>query len=176
MSTWDSRYVDAAHAATRALSFDPRSLEARFYRGVARLEQGLLPAAKIGACPRPRPRPSSLLTSRSLADFETVIAHDPVHVLAHSSLGRTLALLQATKLGTHVLSPPPPPAEVSPVDYAFPRYEDPRLEIAEPSDSSECNHTGNGVPCRFYNHAGCARGAACEFSHAPDEKSVRDDL
>ncbi|KAG6860442.1 hypothetical protein C0995_011082 [Termitomyces sp. Mi166 len=151
-------YVDATHAATRALSFDPKSLEARYYRGVARLEQGLLPAAKI--------------------DFEIVIAHDPVHVLAHASLGRTLSLLQATKIGSHILSPPS--SEVTPdgepVDFAFPRYEDDKLEIAEPSDSSDCNHVGNGVPCRFYNHNGCARGVECDFSHAPDEKSVRDDL
>ncbi|KAG6808857.1 hypothetical protein H0H92_002560 [Tricholoma furcatifolium] len=151
-------YADAAHAATRALSFDPKSLEARYTRGVARLEQGLLAAAKI--------------------DFETVIAHDPVHALAHTSLGRTLSLLQATKIGNHVLSPPPieTTPDGDPVDFSFPRYEDDKLELAEPSDTSDCNHVGNGVPCRFYNHDGCARGVACDFSHAPDEKSVRDDF
>ncbi|KAG6916623.1 hypothetical protein DXG01_006119 [Tephrocybe rancida] len=151
-------YADAAHAATRALSFEPKLLDARYTRGVARLEQGLLPAAKI--------------------DFETVIAHDPVHALAHTSLGRTLSLLQATKIGSHVLSPPQADttADGEPVDFAFPRYEDDKLELAEASDSSDCNHVGNGVPCRFYNHDGCARGAECDFSHAPDEKSVRDDL
>ncbi|KAF8063561.1 hypothetical protein FPV67DRAFT_1507114 [Lyophyllum atratum] len=150
--------VEAAHAATRALSFDPKSLEARYQRGMARLHQGLLPAAKI--------------------DFETVIAHDPSHALALTSLGRTLTLLEATKIGTHYLSPPPSDvtSDGEPVDFAFPRYEDNQLELAEPSDSSECNHVGNGVPCRFYNHDGCARGVECEFSHAPDEKSVRDDL
>ncbi|KAG5635690.1 hypothetical protein H0H81_010393 [Sphagnurus paluster] len=151
-------YVEAAHAATRALSFDPKSLEARYERGVARLEQGLLPAAKT--------------------DFETVIAHNPTHALAPTSLGRVLTLLQATKIGTHVVSPPQADAspEGEPVDYAFPRYEDDKLELAERSDSSDCNHVGNGVPCRFYNHDGCGRGKECEFSHAPDEKSVRDDL
>jgi hypothetical protein len=44
------------------------------------------------------------------------------------------------------------------------------------SNTSDCNHRGNGVPCRFYNREGCAKGALCPFSHAPDEKSVRDDL
>ncbi|GLB42978.1 putative zinc finger [Lyophyllum shimeji] len=151
-------YADAAHAATRALSFDPKSLDARYQRGVARLEQGLLPAAKI--------------------DFETVIAHNPTHADAHTSLGRVLSLLQATRLGAHVVSPPPSDVtpDGEPVDFAFPRYDDDKLQLAEPSDSSDCNHVGNGVPCRFYNHDGCARGAECEFSHAPDEKSVRDDL
>ncbi|KAF5378169.1 hypothetical protein D9615_007587 [Tricholomella constricta] len=151
-------YIEAAHAATRALSFDPKSLEARYERGVARLEQGLLPAAKI--------------------DFETVIAHSPSHAPAHTSLGRTLTLLQATKIGAYVLSPPPTDTapDGEPIDFAFPRYEDEKLQLAERSDSSDCNHVGNGVPCRFYNHDGCARGADCEYSHAPDEKSVRNDL
>ncbi|KAG6841163.1 hypothetical protein C0991_001291 [Blastosporella zonata] len=119
------------------------------------------------------------LTILHWPDFETVIAHDPTHALAHTSLGRTLSLLQATKLGSHVVSPPSSEnitADGESVDFAFPRYEDDRLELAEPSDSSDCNHVGNGVPCRFYNHDGCARGAECDFSHAPDEKSVRDDL
>ncbi|KAG5340650.1 hypothetical protein C0989_000905 [Termitomyces sp. Mn162] len=170
-------YVDATHAATRALSFDPKSLEARYYRGVARLEQGLLPAAKIGA-DLFRLCFLALIELRFMSDFEIVIAHDPVHVLAHSSLGRTLSLLQATKIGSHVLYPPSSDVtpDGEPVDFAFPRYDDDKLEIAEPSDSSDCNHVGNGVPCRFYNHDGCARGIECDFSHAPDEKSVRDDL
>jgi hypothetical protein len=43
------RYAEAAHAATRALSLNPQSLEARYQRGVARAAQGLLKAAKIGS-------------------------------------------------------------------------------------------------------------------------------
>jgi len=45
----DYRYEEAAHAATRALTFDPKNAEARYVRGVARLEQRLLKPAKIGA-------------------------------------------------------------------------------------------------------------------------------
>lgn len=30
------------------------------------------------------------------------------------------------------------------------------------------------VPCRFWNHGGCARGDQCTFSHAPDKNSVQD--
>lgn len=60
--------------------------------------------------------------------------------------------------------------------YDWPRPESEKLEIASLSDSSDCNHVGNGIPCRFYNHEGCAKGDKCIFSHAPDEKSVRDDL
>lgn len=42
------RYEEAAHAATRALTIDPKNLEARYVRGVARLEQRLLQAAQTG--------------------------------------------------------------------------------------------------------------------------------
>lgn len=44
------------------------------------------------------------------------------------------------------------------------------------SDSSDYHHEGNGIPCRFYNHGGCNKGTVCAFSHAPDGKSIRDDL
>ncbi|RDB22420.1 Serine/threonine-protein phosphatase 5 [Hypsizygus marmoreus] len=152
-------YVEAAHAATRALSFDPKSLEARYLRGVARLEQGLLAAAKT--------------------DFETVLKQEPTHADAQKSLATVLKLIEAgTKLGTHVISDPPsaPGEETRDVDFDFPHYDDEKLELASLSDSSDCNHVGNGIPCRFYNHDGCARGSDCIFSHAPDEKSVRDNL
>jgi hypothetical protein len=51
-----------------------------------------------------------------------------------------------------------------------------KLELESVSDSSDWNHEGNGIPCRFYNHDGCLRGTVCRFSHAPDHKSVRDRL
>jgi len=44
------------------------------------------------------------------------------------------------------------------------------------SESSDCEHTGNGIPCKFYNRTECKNGRACRFSHAPDEKSERDAL
>lgn len=40
----------------------------------------------------------------------------------------------------------------------------------------DCLHAGNGIPCRYYNHGGCRRGSECTYSHAPDDKSVRDDM
>lgn len=51
--TYDNpcRYEEAAHSATRALTLDPKSSEARYLRGVARLEQKLLNAAKTGLSP-----------------------------------------------------------------------------------------------------------------------------
>ncbi|KAF4614612.1 hypothetical protein D9613_003397 [Agrocybe pediades] len=49
-------------------------------------------------------------------------------------------------------------------------------ELFEDSDTEDSVHIGNNVPCRFYNHDGCVRGESCLYSHAPDYKSVRDDI
>ncbi|KAF4622452.1 hypothetical protein D9613_009592 [Agrocybe pediades] len=152
--TW---YEEAAHAATRALTLDPKNAEARYIRGVARLEQRLLKPAKI--------------------DFETVLEHNPSHLLARAALTEVNHFIAtSTHLGTHELGPDPVEEAVKDVDFGFPHYDFEALEVDELSDSSDCNHVGNGVQCRFYNHEGCARGTACVFSHAPDEKSVRDEL
>jgi hypothetical protein len=61
-------------------------------------------------------------------------------------------------------------------DDEYPPPDEEALEIQSVSDSSDCAHDGNGIPCRFYNRDGCLRGTDCEFSHAPDNKSVRDKL
>jgi hypothetical protein len=66
-------------------------------------------------------------------------------------------------------------------DFAGPDDDSPllwekKLELESVSDSSDWNHGGNGIPCRFYNHDGCKHGNACNFSHALDHKSVRDRL
>ncbi|KAL0951723.1 hypothetical protein HGRIS_008397 [Hohenbuehelia grisea] len=45
-----------------------------------------------------------------------------------------------------------------------------------PGDWRDYIHTGNEIPCQFYNHDGCNRGTDCAYSHAPDRKSVRDRL
>ncbi|KAF9481495.1 hypothetical protein BDN70DRAFT_876288 [Pholiota conissans] len=150
-------YEEAAYAATRALTLDPKNSEARYVRGVARMEQRLLKPARI--------------------DFETVLEHDPIHFRARAALTEVNHFIETSvQLGTHALSPNPVEELTKDVDFGFPHYDQDALEIASVSDSSDCNHVGNGVQCRFYNHEGCARGNACTFSHAPDEKSVRDDL
>ncbi|KAF8968516.1 hypothetical protein BDZ97DRAFT_1798841 [Flammula alnicola] len=150
-------YEEAAHAATRALTLDPKNSEARYVRGVARMEQRLLKPARL--------------------DFETVLEHDLSHLRARAALTEVSHFIATSgQLGTHELGPNPIEELVKDVDFGFPHYEQDALEIASVSDSSDCNHVGNGVQCRFYNHEGCARGTACLFSHAPDEKSVRDEL
>lgn len=43
-----------------------------------------------------------------------------------------------------------------------------------PDDESVQFNVGCGIPCRFYNHDRCTRGATCGYLHGPDDKSVRD--
>lgn len=44
------------------------------------------------------------------------------------------------------------------------------------SETSDFEHEGNSIPCRFYNHDGCRNGTECKFRHGPDNRSVRDSL
>ncbi|KAI0367860.1 hypothetical protein BV20DRAFT_529006 [Pilatotrama ljubarskyi] len=50
------------------------------------------------------------------------------------------------------------------------------IELENESDSEDAKQEGNGMPCKLYNRDGCAQGQRCRFSHAPDGKSVRDEL
>ena len=93
------------------------------------------------------------------------------------------AITSSRTLGSHVLLPSIVDDVTKDLDFGYPHYptgEDHALDVLDDddgySDSSDCLHVGNGVPCRFYNHAGCVRGAECAFSHAPDERSIRDEL
>lgn len=57
-----------------------------------------------------------------------------------------------------------------------PRYDDEAWDLHSDSETEDCFHVGNRTACRFYNREGCGRGPHCKFSHAPDAKSVRDEL
>ena len=57
--------------------------------------------------------------------------------------------------------------------------EDHAIDVEYGSDTDDYEHEGNGIACRWHNRAaeGCRYTAAvCMFRHAPDWKSVRDDL
>jgi hypothetical protein len=102
------------------------------------------------------------------ADFETVLEHDPTHLRALAAIAEVRQFL--SQAGLEDIK------QENIVDFGFPHWDYEALEVASVSDSSDCRHVGNGVPCRFYNHDGCGKGTECPYSHAPDEKSVRDDL
>ena len=65
-----------------------------------------------------------------------------------------------------------------PSDLMAPLPDDSTDEPVTPvaSDSEDYTHDGYGVPCKHYNHDGCRMGSKCSYKHAPDGRSVRDDL
>ncbi|KAJ8093472.1 hypothetical protein PM082_020329 [Marasmius tenuissimus] len=145
-------FEQAEEAATEALIYDPTNVKARYRRGLAR--KGLRRA--IGAS----------------LDFEAVVQQEPRNTEVASELKIVRKITQDGKNS-------PSDDEYSDGEYIWPRceeYEDNENGAESDSGSSDCEHTGNGVACRFYNHGGCTRKGGCQFSHAPDDKSVRDKL
>ena len=115
---------------------------------------------------------SALIDNNLSLDFEAVIQQEPRNTEVASELKIVKSIAQDGKNS-------PSDDEYSDGEYSWPqcleyRYNGNGAETE--SDSSDCEHTGNGVACRFYNHAGCTRKGGCQFSHAPDDKSVRDKL
>jgi len=112
------------------------------------------------------PRPLRPKGWYAYADFEAILEQDPDSAEAKKALDETVILMNQRdeSEGSGL------------IDEEFPSLYEPKVELESVSDSSDWNHEGNGIPCRFYNHEGCARGIECRFSHAPDHKSVRDRL
>jgi hypothetical protein len=61
-------------------------------------------------------------------------------------------------------------------DEEFPPFDGEEWDPTVDSDSEEAKHVGNGKPCKFHNYPGGCHKSRCNFSHAPDDKSVRDEL
>lgn len=105
------------------------------------------------------------------ADFRTILKQDPKSTEARDALRETLALMRKRDEDD---DDDDDDVAVSEDEHPMPSAI--KVELESVSDSSDWNHEGNGIPCRFYNHDGCMRGTDCRFSHAPDHKSVRDRL
>jgi hypothetical protein len=106
------------------------------------------------------------ITNFTPTDFRAILSQDPDSAEATKALSETLALMrQSDEEDDFAVS-----------DDEYPLLCDKKVEPESVSDSSDWNHEGNGIPCRFYNHDGCIRGIECRFSHAPDHKSVHDRL
>ncbi|KAF8061751.1 hypothetical protein FPV67DRAFT_1452635 [Lyophyllum atratum] len=148
-------YDQAEEAATKALLSDPLMLKARYRRGLARKGMYHLKAA--------------------IADFGTVLQQDRTRTEAREQLRITQALYNEIGDGEDD-SDEDDFNMNSETDYWPPYDADPLTETEPESDSSDCRHVGNNFPCRFYNHDGCSKKDNCHYSHAPDEKSVRDKL
>ncbi|KAG6825996.1 hypothetical protein H0H93_016903, partial [Arthromyces matolae] len=142
-------YAEAERVATEALLLDPKMLKARYRRGLA--------------------RKGARDYTGALEDFSAVLRQDPSLTEVHMHLTEAEYLYE--KFGDEDY--PSSDAE----EPGWPYYEDDPISLSDSeSDSSDCNHTGNNIPCRFYNHGGCSRKDTCNYSHAPDDKSERDKL
>ncbi|TFY57503.1 hypothetical protein EVJ58_g6978 [Rhodofomes roseus] len=98
----------------------------------------------------------------AIEDFRSVLRQDPSSNIARTALEETLLLNhgRASSEGN--------PKELE--------ENDPLWEIMTESDSSEYKHEGNNTPCRYLNHDGCNDGSQCRWKHAPDARSIRDEL
>ncbi|KAI4518575.1 hypothetical protein GGG16DRAFT_118292 [Schizophyllum commune] len=97
----------------------------------------------------------------ALADFNFVQATNPGFKKTASAIEQVRPLADAA-------GPPPEDA-----DYDFPQAHG-GCEDWVAQYIGDDKYTSTAPSCRFHNHDGCARGEKCTFSHAPDEKSVRD--
>ncbi|EKM75527.1 hypothetical protein AGABI1DRAFT_132191 [Agaricus bisporus var. burnettii JB137-S8] len=144
------QFKEAVTAATRALYMDPSNPDARFQRGLARLE-----LHKAGL---------------ALIDLETVLEINPTYPGLTSALERVKKQLNSRKMKKKTR------AKEIDEELMGPLLEEDGIEEADLSDSEESKMVGNGIPCRHYNKkpAGCREGLNCKWMHAPDETSVRD--
>ncbi|KAJ7494854.1 hypothetical protein B0H11DRAFT_920060 [Mycena galericulata] len=224
------RFEEAEIAASAALALDPRLVEARYTRAMARKARGLVRGAIVDLETVLKLEENNEAAQTSLRELRAVAAsldEEAAAVTAGKTEGtstrasegntegegakakegegegtaagegtiegETAAAGEAKAVtenagdsaaaggsagsGANANAPLNANAEPEPeIDYATPAIDADKLEVDSGSDTSDANHTGTGVPCLFYNHQGCARGTGCKFSHAPDEKSVRDGI
>ncbi|KAI0264888.1 hypothetical protein BC834DRAFT_825660 [Gloeopeniophorella convolvens] len=156
MPTVLDRYDAADECANTALIYDPKSIKARFRRGLA--------------------RKGSLRLAAAAVDFRAVLEKEPDLAEAKAALEDTLVLMRERNEEDHT---PELPTTINPttIDQLIRVKDDSKAnELESLSDSSDCQHVGNGYPCFRYNHNGCTRGTQCPLSHAPNCKSLRDGL
>ncbi|KAI0264870.1 hypothetical protein BC834DRAFT_1042072 [Gloeopeniophorella convolvens] len=99
-------------------------------------------------------RKGNLQLIAAFIDFRVILTQDPTSMEAEAALCETADLMRARGEEDGQFDAPQLTHDAAP----------------------DCRHVGNGKPCRAYNHGGCAQGTQCKFSHAPDHKSVRDEL
>ena len=104
---------------------------------------------------------ASRFASPLISDFNFVQATNPGFKKTASAIEQVRPLADAAG----------PPLEDA--DYDFPQSHG-GCEDWVAQYIGDDKYTSTAPSCRFHNHDGCARGEKCTFSHAPDEKSVRD--
>ncbi|KAF5349593.1 hypothetical protein D9756_008926 [Leucocoprinus leucothites] len=141
------QYELAEWAADCALLHSPSMAKARFRRALARKSQGLNKAAET--------------------DLLVVTKNHPDITEAQDELVKVR--WQKKKSGDGQRAEPN-------YDEEFPPFGGEEWDPPLDSDSEDVRHVGNRKACRFHNRGGCGKGARCGYSHAPDDKSVRDEM
>ncbi|KAF7359113.1 RNA polymerase II-associated protein 3 [Mycena sanguinolenta] len=148
-------YELAESAATMALRHAPQMHKARFRRGLARKATMQLRAAAT--------------------DFATILKEDSDCADAKSELASVHALIENGEEDESLIweewdHPTPDSRPEPPISGQQLR------ERAAESESDLEDHVGNGIPCKHHNlkPLGCAKGASCAYSHAPDARSIPD--
>ncbi|KAE9410907.1 hypothetical protein BT96DRAFT_983585 [Gymnopus androsaceus JB14] len=150
------RWEEAEDAADHATLVDPNLLKGYFRRGVARTHLGKPDGAirDFQRCLKIDPNCADAKTELEVAKKASIIKykHKADDEFEDDEVKLTFGLSRDFVPGRtlHVLDCP--------------------------SDSEEYRHSGNGRPCRYYNHNGCQFGKSCRYKHAPDVRSVRDEL
>ena len=129
---------------------------------------GRFTAAEAGKPAQPHELPCYLYHSLIVlaTDFSKAVSLDSTHTNARAELQTVQSYLRTR------------PTQDWPEDEleCDPAVDDEPLEREDESDTEDFAHTGNGSPCKIYNGNGCTRGRRCQFRHAPDSSSVRDEL
>ncbi|KAI0069652.1 TPR-like protein [Panus rudis PR-1116 ss-1] len=157
------RYEEAEEAATEALKRNPKEVKARYRRAMAKKARGLLFSA--------------------ITDLQIILHLDPTNPEAKREFSSIREELGADSDDDDPLNNyyvlghyNGPDRDGDDADQGYPLPSEEGYETPYLSDSYEFQHRGNDVPCRFYNHDGCYMGVHCRFSHAPDDRSIRDKL
>ncbi|GJJ10877.1 hypothetical protein Clacol_005105 [Clathrus columnatus] len=153
------RYDRVEIAATLALKIHPRFMSARYVRLQGRKASGLYKSALQDARACLRINPESIDAEQEIHELELML-QNRVQLAPTSDNENKHFEFQSDNLTDH------------PHENEVPT----KFSAEDWSDTEDSMHVGNDIPCRYYNHNGCARGEHCKFSHAFDVFSVRDRL
>ncbi|KAK7055991.1 hypothetical protein R3P38DRAFT_3253935, partial [Favolaschia claudopus] len=194
------KFVDAEKQASTALNLDPKLVEARYARAMARKGRGNLRGAIVDFQTVLELAPDNVSAQAALQDLQaeqaaaataaSTSAPEPTPSSAPSEDAPPSAE-PSNPPANDAAAPPPPPAAstedptagaddsaslANPLPTSTPLPTSEIFDDDSASDTSDALHTARGTPCLFYNTSSCKRGTLCAFSHAPDRRSVRDGL
>ncbi|PBK64713.1 hypothetical protein ARMSODRAFT_918191 [Armillaria solidipes] len=153
---------EAEEYCDEALKYDPRSIKARYRRGIARRDMFAFKSAMedFRACVKLAPHDSQ---------FKKEIAQTRQECDQRRAAGIPDQYEEEGCDPQYIDDDDDDDDD----DDSF----DPPLNYpGKPLQSDPDKHEGNGQPCRAYNHDGCSQGSKCRFRHSPEDHTTRDEL